>query len=150
MDLHHLNLDLWLQIRCKNTMVGCKPSQIQRWTMQLMIAALEYLHSHDIVHRDLKPQNILLNEKNHVVVIHFGTAKDLVQPHLNRPAFVGTPNFMNPETVTGFSGMSKADTPIPIGGAMHMADLWALGVVIGLWHTGSTPFWSSIVPIWRF
>jgi serine/threonine protein kinase len=108
--------------------------------MQL-IAALEHLHSHGIVHRDLKPENILLNERNHVVVIDFGTAKDLVQPDLNGPEFVGTPDFMSPEAVTGFSGMPKADNVIA-GGATHTADLWALGAVISLLHTGSTPFWS--------
>jgi serine/threonine protein kinase len=100
--------------------------------MQL-IAALEHLHSHGIVHRDLKPENILLNERNHVVVIDFGTAKDLVQPGLNGPEFVGTPDFMSPEALTGFSGMPKANA---------MADLWALGAVLSLLHTGSTPFRS--------
>jgi tetratricopeptide (TPR) repeat protein len=90
MDLHNVNMDLWSRIRYQGKMVGCYPSQTKIWTSQL-ISALEHLHSHGIVHRDLKPENILLNERNHIVVIDFGTAKDLIQTDLNGPEFVGTP-----------------------------------------------------------
>ena len=57
---------------------------MKRWLLQL-IDALEHIHMNGIVHRDLKPENILLNSKNHVVVIDFGTAKDLVKTDLNGP-----------------------------------------------------------------
>jgi serine/threonine protein kinase len=90
MDLHNVNMDLWSRIRYQGKMVGCYPSQTKIWMSQL-ISALEHLHSHGIVHRDLKPENILLNERNHIVVIDFGTAKDLIQTDLNGPEFVGTP-----------------------------------------------------------
>jgi serine/threonine protein kinase len=138
MDLHNVNPDLWSQIRYNGRMVGCHASQIQRWMLQL-IDALEHLHANGIVHRDLKPENILLNEKNHIVVIDLGTAKDLVMTDLNGPEFVGTPDFMSPEAVTGFSGMAKDAKE---EGATHCADLWALGAVAYILHTGSTPFWS--------
>jgi 3-phosphoinositide dependent protein kinase-1 len=140
MDLHQINLDLWSQLRGyknNNCMVGTKSSQIKVWMMQL-IDALEHFHSHGIVHRDIKPENILLNGKNHIIVIDLGTAKDLVMPDLNGPEFVGTPDFMSPEAVTGFSGKPDLTTR----GATHTADLWALGAVLSLLHTGSTPFWS--------
>jgi serine/threonine protein kinase len=140
MDLHDINKDLWSQIRYNGSMVGCHPSQSKMWSLQL-IDALEHMHANGIVHRDLKPENILLNSMNHVVVIDFGTAKDLRKTDLNGPEFVGTPDFMSPEAVTGFSGMPK-EKEVTVNGASHCADLWAFGCILYILHTGSTPFWS--------
>lgn len=89
MDLHNVNPDLWTQLRYKGKMVGTHVTQVKRWMMQL-VDALEHIHSHGIVHRDLKPENVLLNSHNHVVVIDFGTAKDLIKTDLNGPEFVGS------------------------------------------------------------
>lgn len=89
MDLHNVNPDLWTQLRYKGKMVGAHVSQVKRWMIQL-VDALEHLHSHGICHRDLKPENVLLNSHNHVVVIDFGTAKDLIKTDLNGPEFVGS------------------------------------------------------------
>ena len=148
MDLHDTNdkNDLWSHIKYKNKMVGCYPSLTKRWLYQL-IDALQHIHSHGIVHRDLKPENILLNEYNDIVVIDFGTAKDLIKTDLNGPEFVGTPDFMSPEAVTGFSGMPDKLTDKDLKeklekGATHCADLWALGGVAYILLTGETPFWS--------
>jgi len=149
MDLHNQCPDLWNQIRYQNKMVGCHYSQIQFWLWQL-VDALQHLHSHGIVHRDLKPENVLLNEYNHIVVIDFGTAKDLVQTDLNGPEFVGTPDFMSPEAVTGPSGMPKPEDDATRDDekkkvttfATHATDLWALGAMAFILMTGSTPFWS--------
>jgi tetratricopeptide (TPR) repeat protein len=55
MDLHNINPDLWSRLRYNGSMVGCHPSQIKRWMMQL-ISAVEHCHAHGIVHRDLKPE----------------------------------------------------------------------------------------------
>jgi len=119
-------------------MVGCHSSQAKRWMLQL-VSAIEHIHMHGIVHRDLKPENVLLDGKNHVVVIDFGTSKDLIETDLNGPEFVGTPDFMSPEAVTGTSGMPKEGKA---DGATHCADLWALGAMLYILQTGSTPFWS--------
>jgi serine/threonine protein kinase len=89
MDLHNVSPDLWTQLRYKGKMVGAHVGQIKRWMMQL-VDVLEHLHSHGICHRDLKPENVLLNSHNHVIVIDFGTAKDLIHTDLNGPEFVGS------------------------------------------------------------
>lgn len=141
MDLHNENPDLWTQLRYKGNMVGAHDSQVRRWMMQL-VDAVEHLHSNGICHRDLKPENVLLNSRNHVVVIDFGTAKDLIKTDLNGPEFVGTPDFMSPEAVTGFSGMPGQGEHSKEKGATTATDLWALGAMAYILHTGSTPFWS--------
>eukprot|EP00934_Nitzschia_sp_Nitz4_P007204 Nitzschia sp. Nitz4//scaffold47_size129522//100548//103188//NITZ4_003566-RA/size129522-snap-gene-0.188-mRNA-1//1//CDS//3329552845//7194//frame0 len=144
MDLHSVHPDLWSNMKYQGKMVGTHATMTKQWLLQL-IDALEHMHSHGIVHRDLKPENILMNERNHVVVIDFGTAKDLIQTDLNGPEFVGTPDFMSPEAVTGFSGMpgdSKKTKDGIAQGATHTADLWALGAVAYILFTGSCPFWS--------
>ena len=100
MDLHNVNPDLWTQLRYKGKMVGAPETNVKRWMMQL-VDALEHLHLHGIVHRDIKPENVLVNKHNHVVVIDFGTAKDLIQTDLNGPEFVGSKYCIFPITWFG-------------------------------------------------
>ena len=71
-----------------------------------------------------------------MVLIDFGTAKDLIVTDLNGPEFVGTPDFMSPEAVKE----AKDDGDVGCGFA---ADLWALGVVIYQMYAGSLPFESQ-------
>lgn len=66
-----------------------------------------------------------------MVVIDFGTAKDLVLTDLNGPEFVGTPDYMSPEAVS--------EDGEPAGPA---ADLWSLGCLAFVLQTGHTPYWS--------
>merc|ERR1712186_93072 len=107
-------------------MLGCHRSQCRVWLYQ-MIDALQHIHRHGIVHRDLKTENVLLNENGHVVLIDFGTAKDLVRTDLNGPEYVGTPDFMSPECVNGPSSIAEARKAYNRGdlGALHTADLYA-------------------------
>jgi serine/threonine protein kinase len=125
-------------------MVGCHRTTARVWLFQL-IDAIEFCHARGIVHRDLKPENILLNSRGHVVVIDFGTAKDMLQPDLNGPDFVGTPDFMPPEAVKGTSGIEESRKAAAAGnlGVSFPVDLWAFGVVAYILHTGTTPFWSA-------
>mmetsp|Transcript_4872 Transcript_4872/g.6319 ORF Transcript_4872/g.6319 Transcript_4872/m.6319 type:complete len:978 (+) Transcript_4872:207-3140(+) len=143
--------DLWSELRWKSDpayMVGCHRSHAKLWLYQLILA-LEHLHRHGIVHRDIKAENILLNKRGHLVLIDFGTAKDLIMEDLNGPEFVGTPDFMPPEAVTG----DASTGPVPLdkakseskkfGEATWCADLWALGALGYILQTGMTPFWTT-------
>ena len=60
----------------------------------------------------------------------FGTAKDLFQPDLNGPDFVGTAEYMAPSTVNNKPGGVEVD-------------LWALGAVLCQMVLGCTPFGSA-------
>ena len=39
------------------------------------LAALEHMHSRGVAHRDLKPSNLIFDEKFHVKLVDFVTAK---------------------------------------------------------------------------
>ena len=132
MDLHQDHGDLWSQIRYQKCMVGCHSSLIRTYAYELL-AALEHCHKHGIVHRDIKPENVLLSQNGgHVILIDFGTAKDLVHTDLNGPEFVGTPDFMSPEAVREFDKSGR--------GCDFTADLWALGVILYQLYAGALPF----------
>eukprot|EP01097_Dermamoeba_algensis_P008356 TRINITY_DN554_c0_g1_i1.p1 TRINITY_DN554_c0_g1~~TRINITY_DN554_c0_g1_i1.p1 ORF type:complete len:240 (-),score=38.52 TRINITY_DN554_c0_g1_i1:838-1521(-) len=84
-----------------------------------LISAMEYIHSKGIIHRDLKPENILLDEKMHIRVIDFGTAKAIgTTPGARTKSFEGTVEYMSAELLgeNACSGL--------------ISDLWALGCII--------------------
>ena len=62
-----------------------------------LIVAVEYLHSKGIIHRDLKPENMLLDEKMHLKLTDFGTAKLLgEEERVRTESFVGTMEYLSP------------------------------------------------------
>eukprot|EP01031_Cornospumella_fuschlensis_P036976 gene36976-44856_t len=95
-----------------------------------IVSAVEHMHQHGVVHRDLKPENVMVAHNGQLKLVDFGTCKDLVDPTLNGPEFVGTAEYMSPNTV-----QSKKGTFIGID-----ADLWALGVLLYQMAIGTTPF----------
>ncbi|KAL3811502.1 hypothetical protein ACHAXA_000406 [Cyclostephanos tholiformis] len=134
MELHQEHGDLWNKIRYRNCMVGCHSSLIRTYAYELL-SAIEHCHKHGVVHRDIKPENVLLSERGgHVILIDFGTAKDLIVTDLNGPEFVGTPDFMSPEAVKETKNGNGCD---------FTADLWAFGVVLYQLYAGALPFESQ-------
>jgi serine/threonine protein kinase len=141
MELYEHCGDLWSTIRYQGKMVGCHRSLAKIYLCEL-IDAIEHCHRYGIVHRDLKPENVLLNNQGHVVIIDFGTAKDLINTDLNGPEFVGTPDFMSPEAVSGTSSPKEIEEKRKELGADHTLDLYALGAIAYQLHSGMTPYWS--------
>jgi serine/threonine-protein kinase len=80
-----------------------------------------------VVHRDLKPENVLLTENGTVKLADFGLAASLASRISSDGAFIGTVDYVAPETVQKH----------PIDAR---TDLYALGVMLYEWCTGQLPF----------
>lgn len=100
--------------------------------------AVAEAHSHGIVHRDLKPANMFLIRRPNgtpcVKVLDFGISKEMdsankLGPDLTKTGtFMGSPFYMSPEH------MANIKTTEP------RSDIWALGVILYEFATGSKPF----------
>ncbi len=92
--------------------------------------ALQFAHDHGIVHRDIKPENILLTKSGQIKIADFGLAT-LTQPSALSPqhSLAGTPGYIAPEQ----------STPAAAAPPDHLADIYALGVVLYQLLTGEMP-----------
>ncbi|EEY66101.1 3-phosphoinositide-dependent protein kinase, putative [Phytophthora infestans T30-4] len=102
---------------------------LARFYLADVVNAVEYMHSNQMLHRDLKPENMVVckDTGGHLKLIDFGTAKNLADNKLNGPNFVGTPEYMPPETID-----NKEPT--------YASDMWAFGCIVYQILTGETPF----------
>ncbi len=92
--------------------------------------ALDDLHQQDVVHLDIKPSNILRRPNGDVVLADFGLAHHQKLPDLMQEEFrlpYGTAPYMAPEQVMGVRGDPRSD-------------LFALGVLMYFFVTGTRPF----------
>ncbi|HET6878726.1 MAG TPA: AAA family ATPase [Pirellulales bacterium] len=82
------------------------PRQIERLrgALRQLVNGVERLHALDIIHRDIKPSNVLVTPAGRVVLLDFGLAVELHDPHESPSAVsdvAGTVGYMSPEQVQG-------------------------------------------------
>jgi len=82
-----------------------------------IVKAIQTIHNKaQLAHRDIKSENIILNEKNGIIIIDFGMAVNITN---SQNEFCGTEYYMAPEifnTKTKFLGYTR--------------DIWSLGIVL--------------------
>jgi len=102
------------------------PAEAARIVAEVALG-LDYAHNLGVVHRDIKPANIILTTDGSPKVMDFGVAR-LESSNLTVDGqFIGTPNFMSPEQITGKTVDGRSD-------------LFSLGVVLFKLLTGTRPF----------
>jgi predicted Ser/Thr protein kinase len=103
-----------------------RASEVARIVADVAVA-LDYAHSLGVVHRDVKPANIILTADGTAKITDFGIARLETSNLTVDGQFIGTPNFMSPEQITGK----------PVDGR---SDIFSLGVVLFTLLTGQRPF----------
>lgn len=100
------------------------------WIIQRLLRVLGYLHYHGVVHCDIKPDNVLLQLKEHnVVLVDFGLVAD--RPTRATAPKGGTEHYLPPEFLQGVAPRPESDLYSVGKVAVHL-----LGGNIG---TGSLP-----------
>ncbi|NEP51022.1 MAG: serine/threonine protein kinase [Moorea sp. SIO3C2] len=100
-----------------------------RWLIQLA-TILQAVHSHNFFHRDIKPSNIMLRTDGQLVLIDFGTAREITGTFVTKKAT---------GMVTGV--VSAGYTPLEQlnGQAVPQSDFFALGRTFVYLLTGQDP-----------
>ncbi|HSB90181.1 MAG TPA: ABC transporter substrate-binding protein, partial [Anaerolineales bacterium] len=91
--------------------------------------ALAHAHREGIVHRDLKPENILRAGPGVIKLTDFGLAQSVASRVTGEGAVAGTVFYLAPEQLQGLDLDGRAD-------------LYALGILLYEWVTGTLPFTS--------
>lgn len=136
--------------------VGCLTEEWARQYAAETVMAIESVHSQGVIHRDLKPANLLIDSKGHLKLSDFGLAIRAAEPRRSRaenrapglssisrdvspfhldsntkgtqpPTFVGTPDYVAPETINNVR-------------PSNATDWWSLGCIIFELVYGYPPF----------
>ena len=94
------------------------PSTLHEWLLDVA-KALDFIHFQGHIHRDVKPANIFFDNHGYVFLGDFGIIKILKTDDslgswrhnsLTAPGFLlGTPSYVAPEIVMGYSGDGRSD-----------------------------------------
>lgn len=97
---------------------------IASYTRQIA-SALHFAHNSGVMHLDVKPENILINNRDELLLSDFGLAT-LLSEKDKQADVQGTVSYMSPEQLNG-----KPD---------FASDQYALGIMVYEWIGGSVPF----------
>jgi hypothetical protein len=101
---------------------------VTRMLLYGILMGLENLHNKDVIYRDLKLENIMIDEKNHPVLIDFGLSK-ILKKRQRTATLCGTMEYMAPEMI------SRQPYDFSI-------DVWAYGILMYEMLYMSSPFES--------
>ncbi|ACK71102.1 serine/threonine protein kinase [Gloeothece citriformis PCC 7424] len=120
-------LDLKQYIQQKGSCISQK--QAIKWMIQLM-QILKEIHSQRFFHRDIKPSNIMLRSDGQLVLIDFGTAREVTDTYMSK---------QSAGQVTGLFSAGYSPIEQLNGQAMPQSDFFALGRTIVFLLTGKHP-----------
>lgn len=98
------------------------------WYRQLC-KILQYLHSNELIHRDIKPSNIMLKEDGQLILIDFGTIRNVSSTTylVKLNTRVGEDELPGSNDVTAFISEGYSPTEQVRGKAITQSDFFALG-----------------------
>ncbi len=91
-----------------------------------LCGALAAVHGAGVIHRDVKAQNVIREEGGRIVLMDFGSGRDLGGQMGRDPGAAGTPLYMAPEVLRG-------------GVATARSDIYCMGVLLFRLVTASFP-----------
>lgn len=100
--------------------------------LKAVASALHYAHERKVIHRDVKPENMLVGQRQHILLSDFGLA---VVSHSTpqQQNVAGTVSYMAPEQLQGYP--------------CSASDQYALGIVVYEWLCGVLPFTGSSLEV---
>jgi WD40 repeat protein/serine/threonine protein kinase len=102
--------------------------------VQQVADALLYTHGQRLIHQNIKPENMLLNQRNEVLLSDFGIAPAFQDPHYQpSPETSGAATYLAPEQIQGH--------PRPA------SDQYALAAVVYEWLSGTPPFQGTMTEV---
>jgi serine/threonine-protein kinase len=104
---------------------GASTREVLEWGRQIA-DALAYVHRMGVLHRDIKPSNVILCD-GVCKIIDFGIAKLVPNGDVPASRIIGTPRFMAPEQLRGWTLDARTD-------------IYALGVLLYHALSGVWPF----------
>ncbi|MGV2828777.1 serine/threonine protein kinase [Myxosarcina sp. GI1(2024)] len=121
-----LNLEEYIEQR-GNRPLNCK--RVLRWLAELSLI-LERVHDQHFFHRDIKPSNIMLRANGSLVLIDFGTVREVSQSYIEKQAL----GEITGVTTAGYTPMEQMK-----GRAVLQSDFYALGGTIIFLLTAQNP-----------
>ena len=122
-----LNLREWMRQQGHNP-IGEK--QALNWLKQL-VEVLHLVHQKNYFHRDIKPENIMLRSTGKIVLVDFGTAREMTLTYLEQVGKTGG--------ITRISSAGYTPPEQEKGQAVPQSDFYALGCTLIYLLTGSQP-----------
>lgn len=121
-----LNLQEYIQQR-DNRPISQK--RVLQWLAELA-AILEQVHNHNFFHRDIKPANIMLRVDGRLVLIDFGTVRQVTDTYLQKQAA----GLITGVFSTGYTPLEQIK-----GQAVQQSDFYALGGTMIFLLTAQNP-----------